>query len=175
MKTIYSISVAILAFVLYVPPAAAQVWGIKIDGSSRFRAVLGGAAVLDLETLLVWEKSPNNTATNWYTAHSICVDTVVGGRKGWRLPTIVELGSLIDPTQTFPALPVGHPFVGVIISTGPGTGYWSATNFSGAGALDSARIALLGPGSLFNVADDKNNYQHVWCVRGGNGFDEQKY
>ena len=35
----------------------------------------------------------------------------LGGRKGYRLPTIEELSSLIDPNQEYPALPVDHPFV----------------------------------------------------------------
>jgi hypothetical protein len=51
----------------------------------------------------------------------------VGNRKGWRLPTIQELASLLDPSVAFtgvPALPIGHPFtLGSVF-------YWSATSDS---------------------------------------------
>ena len=35
----------------------------------------------------------------------------VGGRGGWRLPTVEELRSLIDLRRAIPALPSGHPFI----------------------------------------------------------------
>ena len=37
----------------------------------------------------------------------------VGGTKGWRLPSVAELASLVDPANSNPALPTGHPFSNV--------------------------------------------------------------
>jgi len=47
----------------------------------------------------------------------------VGGRYGWRLPTIQELHSRIDDTQD-PALPAGDPFSGI-------SGTWCVRGGSG--------------------------------------------
>src|SRR5262245_40392894 len=45
----------------------------------------GPVAVLDRETGLVWERSPDATRRNRRAAASECHDKVIGGRKGWRL------------------------------------------------------------------------------------------
>ena len=47
---------------------------------------------------------------------------------GWRLPTIDELTTLIDLTQSNPLLPYKHPFTNV--KTGVGVYYWSSTSDS---------------------------------------------
>ena len=104
-----------------IPPA----WSQILPADKRFVLVMGGAAVLDEETGLVWEQSPDTATVDWLGALSSCNDRTVGGRKGWRLPTIQELTSLVDPTIAFPGptLLSGHPFSNV-----PLTGSWSATS-----------------------------------------------
>ena len=79
--------------------------------------------MLDRETGLVWQRTPEvpGRASNFPDAVSACYVAATGGRKGWRLPTPEELLSLVDPTQSNPALPPGHPFQQVLIF------YWSAT------------------------------------------------
>src|SRR5438128_10641825 len=72
-----------------------------------------GAAVLDLETGLVWEQSPSASPADWFGAQARCNSLTAGDRLGWRLPTLQELASLVDPTQSNPALPPGHPFSNV--------------------------------------------------------------
>ena len=82
------------------------------------------AAVLDRETGLVWEKSPDTTIHNWGGALFTYTRRPTGNRKGWRLPSMPELASLIDPSVTAPGptLPPGHPFTNVQSDF-----YWSAT------------------------------------------------
>lgn len=77
-------------------------------------------AVLDRESGLVWQKAPGGTA-DWEGAGLACAGTTTGGKLGWRLPTIDELGTVGDTTQ---GLPAGHPFEGIVL--GP-TFYWSST------------------------------------------------
>jgi hypothetical protein len=92
-----------------IPPT----WSQILDASKRFELVLGDEAVLDKETGLVWEKSPDPIPRPVPPTTGVCYLKTVGGRKGWRAPTTEELASLIDPTQTNPALPSGHPFTNV--------------------------------------------------------------
>jgi hypothetical protein len=138
-------------------------WSKKItDASKRFETVLDGAAVLDKETGLVWEKSPDTTTRTWADAIVYAYQKTVGGRKGWRLPTVEELASLVDPTQTNPALTSGHPFTNV-----QSYGYWSSTTYvhvaSGAWFVDFYYGGVGGNGKGYNY--------DVWCVRGGHGHD----
>jgi len=133
--------------------------------SSRFKCVMGGSAVRDNETGLVWERSPSTSPITWSDAQSGCNKLTVGNRKGWRLPTIQELASLVDPTQGIPPLPAGHPFSNVQSSF-----YWSATtsatNTSGAWGFH------FGVGFM-DVDGKSATFDSAWCVRGGQGVDPQ--
>src|SRR5689334_24283490 len=73
-------------------------WDKKLPGAARFTVLsaFGDAAVRDDETGLVWEKTVETTEMSWTDARARCADKDVGGRKGWRLPSISELASLVD-------------------------------------------------------------------------------
>ena len=123
-------------------------------------------AVLDKETGLVWEKSPQMTSARWSVARRTCIEKNVGGQKGWRLPSLPELRSLVDPSVAppGPTLPPGHPFLAVQSAV-----YWSETRVgedpTGAWAVHFG----LGGGAVFI------NWAHsvqVWCVRGGMNADQ---
>lgn len=173
MKTLRVSLMATVALAVFALPVAADPltsWDTVVNGPGRFR-VLGGfnnAAVLDRETGLVWERSPDAGTRTWFGAHRVCVDKAVGigNRKGWRLPTLQELASLVDPTLNrgdAPALPAGHPFTNVRSDF-----YWSATTFV-EDATDAWGVAfedgiLIGPGPRFT---GKTLAGFVWCVRGG--------
>jgi hypothetical protein len=77
-----------------------QSWDKKLPNASRFTVLtdFGGAAVRDNETGLVWEQSPETKTQNWSGARFQCTSRTIGGRKGWRLPSVHELGSLVDPS-----------------------------------------------------------------------------
>lgn len=139
-------------------------WDQQLPPSTRFIVLSNwsSAAVLDRETGLVWEQSPSTFAVSWFVASSNCIDLNAGGRKGWRLPTIQELMSLID-RSSFPALPSGHPFSNVQGS------YWSATTLAKDAA--AAWAVFFDSGDLFR--SDKNANDFFWCVRGGQGVDPQ--
>lgn len=143
-----------------------------IFGSSRFIVLtnMSNQAVLDKETGLVWEKSPSTDQKTWEEAQIHCNGLKTGNRMGWRLPTLQELASLVDPAvhRPGPTLPSGHPFSGVQSST-----YWSATTY--AGLTTSAWCVHFDDnnddGSVSTGGKARRGY--VWCVRGGRGVDPQ--
>ena len=144
-----------------LPPA----WSLKLPTSTRFETVLGGEAVLDWETGLVWEKSPGTTARTWSAAVDYAYNKTVGGRKGWRLPTVEELASLVDTSVSgSPKLPSGHPFTNVQSGF-----YWSTTTF--VGNTSNAWYVDLSSGVVDFYGKSYDRY--VWCVRGGHGYDGQ--
>ncbi len=141
-------------------------WKKVLPASERFELVMNDEAVLDKETCLVWERSPTTQRFDWYDANDYCYTKYVGGRMGWRLPTVEELASLIDPTQPAPTLPAGHPFTNV--QSDAYDAYWSAT--TGIHQSDKVWLVFFGSGVVdFNSKslDDVC----VWCVRGGHGYD----
>ena len=141
-----------------IPPTWSQILPI----SERFALVMGGEAILDKETGLVWAKDANfpGGAKNWLEAMNYCRNNVsIGDRKGWRLPALEELASLVDTTQEAPALPSGHPFVNVLSSQW----YWSGTTSES--SIGEAWAMYMGNGQVDTV--DKRDSHFVWPVRGG--------
>lgn len=121
-------------------------------------------AVLDRETGLVWELSPSKDLLDWTAAQEYCLNRTTGGRKGWRVPSVHELASLVDPSiaPPGPTLREGHPFTNVQSAR-----YW--------GAAPNLQFAAPPWFVLFSngrtvIAGEKGGKAHVWCVRTG-GFD----
>jgi hypothetical protein len=155
----------------YAPPS----WDQQLPASTRFVVLsnwvdasfpAGGAAVLDRETGLVWERSPGTSTFNWSDAQSLCNSLSTGNRLGWRLPTMQDLASLMDPSVAGPGptLPAGHPFQNVQQFF-----YWSATTDAADASI--AWGVFFGNGGV--AVSRKSSDQFFWCVRGGRGVDLQ--
>ena len=70
--------------------------------------------VTDNLTGLVWSEDANlDGLKTWTNALTYTEDVTVCGYVDWRLPNSKELFSLIDRSQSGPALPVGYPFTNV--------------------------------------------------------------
>ena len=139
-------------------------WDRKLPALFRFYVLTdwNNAAVLDKETGLVWERSPAQTGS-WSAARSLCANLTTGNRRGWRLPSLHELQSLMEPTMdpTMLSLPLLHPFSNLQLIA-----YWSATidvqnpnaawwvSFPGGGGVGSSDVVVTGA-------------MGIWCVRGG--------
>ena len=132
----------------------------------RLEPVMGGDAVLDKETGLVWEHIPDTETREWNAALIHCYIRELGGRRGWRLPTYEELTSLIDLNnlEGNPDLSPGHPFS---VLTGS---YWSTTPdpnlFNGQGVFLLDFDQGQGVGIMGTT---KNGSGLTLCVRGGSG------
>ena len=160
-----------LAILVLVPVVAVaeplSPWDKQMNAQGRFQVLpaFQNAAVLDKETGLVWEQSPDTGTRDWGSARTFCANKNVGGRKGWRLPSVPELASLVDPNATSaPFLPAGHPFTNIQSAF-----YWSATTDAG-DPPDAWTVNFLNG----EVDDDnsKSNRHYVWCVRGDMNADQ---
>lgn len=119
--------------------------------------------VFDHLTGLLWLLEANSGGSrNCHDAIDYCAGLSAGLHDDWRLPSVRELQSLLDYSQAGPALPAGHPFANVQLST-----YWTATT-SGANT-NSAWLVELNSGTVNTSI--KTNLCSVWPVCGGDlGF-----
>ncbi len=143
-----------------IPPT----WNQKLPVDVRFKLVLDGAAVLDYETGLVWEHTPDELEREWSWSLQYCYQKTVGDRNGWRAPTIEELASLSDGSSS--SLPDGHPF-----DTGSeATRFWTST--TDPADLDRAYMIAINMSGIATYQKDQQGQElRVWCVRGGQGHD----
>ena len=164
-----AISAPALAANAVGPYYATPSWDQTLPAATRFIVLtnMNSEAVLDRETGLVWEQSPSTSTNSWGSASIHCLTLSKGGRKGWRLPTIQDLASLIDPTQSNPALPSGHPFSKLQSSLY----YWSASTVA-FDANNAWGLDFFGGGLVLGGKSNNINF-YAWCVRGGPGVDPQ--
>jgi len=115
----------------------------------------------------VWERSPSLTKfPDWTFAKYHCINLTLGNRKGWRLPTLQELSSILDPSIAIPglALSSGHPFMHVQLGW-----YWSTTiNIENSSNAYAVRLVGADTGPM-----NKSSSIYAWCVRGGQGVNPQ--
>jgi len=143
-----------------------QRWDQNLPAAQRFviLSAFNNEAVLDKNTGLVWERYLSLDSRTWsnsdVSARAFCLTKVTGGQRGWRLPTIVELLSLSNPSVASPGptLPPGHPFSNVLSAT-----YWSAST----DAEDPTQVWGMSfyNGIFFRLSKTLTGL--AWCVRGG--------
>ena len=160
----FTASMAILLVVLFGGAEATEVPLGETAQNGRFAVLqtFHGEAVLDRTTQLIWERNPHPTEVTWATATSRCTLRTVGGQTGWRLPSFIELMTLVEPsprqTATVPALPAINPFQGVKAGA-----YWTKdaphSDLDHAYAVDLLRT---------DVTPQRKDQPHpLWCVQGG--------
>jgi hypothetical protein len=134
---------------------------------------MGGEAVLDKETGLVWQRTLSDYSDPWSQARYWCNNLSLGGRQGWRLPTVNEMASILD--WSVHGLPNGHPFT---VQT-PQSGYWWTSTtvdrwYAADGSVyDYTHWAYCIPvfGSIVSTCQKRFDDLYIWCVRGGLGVD----
>jgi hypothetical protein len=135
-------------------------WDTNNPSGTRFTPAFPGA-VLDNNTGLVWEQATDGTATHtWYGANTYCLNKKVpatGGTKGWRLPSVVELASVQDPSLAAPFVPA------TVFSGVQSAFYWSASS-------NAVNPSFAWYVFFFNGFVNHNGKTsilfHAWCVRG---------
>lgn len=138
--------------------------------SPRFQIVLSGTAVLDKETGLTWERFPEAAASDTYSfqaSRTGCRGKQLGGRIGWRLPTLDEISSLVERGPAVVSLPAGHPF----LLPQQTSRIWTLT-----GDLENAGVAYsldIRGGTILPQPKSGTFSAIAWCVRGIPGPERQ--
>jgi hypothetical protein len=60
--------------------------------------------VIDRVTGLIWERRLGGSALLWREARQYCASLAIGGARPWRLPTLIEMTSLVDFSRSVPAI-----------------------------------------------------------------------
>ncbi len=132
----------------------------------RWELALQGQAVVDRESGLVWVRAPGPSTmpapTSVLEGVAMC-GAFWAGRNDWRMPTLLEMASLIDVSGTVSS----HPFMDIA-----GT-YWTTT--LARDSLDAPlrpmaryRTVTLSPSLRGEVGTATRLTQHrALCVRGG--------
>jgi uncharacterized protein DUF1566 len=178
MKTVLAVFVMLTVSSLSVSLAPAEPlssWDKQINGPGRFTVLpaFANEAVLDKETGLVWQKAPAADVFTWARAQLHCNVATTGNRLGWRLPTIQELASLVDPSAASPMLPAHHPFENVQTHV-QFIFYWSITTSPFFPDGSGAWLMNFDFGPVSFTTTSKLGSGLAWCVRGGQGVGPQQ-
>ncbi len=140
----------------------------------------GNGTVTDNLTTMIWLKNGNcadlagtnsSGKATWETALA-AANALANGTCGltdgsvagdWRMSNVNELTSLMDLTQSNPALPNGHPFT-ASLSLYPQSSYWTSTSFL---AGSSFAFTVSSDTGQANVKNKANTLESTWPVRGG--------
>lgn len=79
-------------------------WPVPLVSSPTSSYVLATETVTSKDTGLVWQRLPSGTTPNWTGANDYCAGLTLAGASDWRLPTAIELGTLVDFTQKDPSI-----------------------------------------------------------------------
>ena len=111
--------------------------------------------VYDSKTGLTWQQMFPSTTYAWAYAKTYCAGLKLDGWTGWRLPTAKELQTIVDDSQTNPAID------SKAFPSTPASFFWSASSL--VGSSSNAWSVDFSYGSTYNY-DEFSSY-FVRCVR----------
>jgi Protein of unknown function (DUF1566) len=132
-------------------------WPVPKPGplSEDYKVDAPTKVVVDVVTELMWQREVDPMPRNWEEAKTYCNDLEHAGHDDWRLPTRIELVSIVDYTKTylsinadaFPDTPIG--------------GFWTSSPVAGSGS--TAWVVRFGNGVTYG--HDVTVSYRVRCVR----------
>jgi Protein of unknown function (DUF1566) len=117
--------------------------------------VSSGDVVVDRVTGLMWQRAVGLESYGWDQANAYCDCSTTGAHDDWRLPTRIELLSIVDFTKGDPAID-GNAF-----PSAPSDYFW--TSSSVAGSPDAAWYLYFFDGNTHSMG--KDTAYRVRCVR----------
>jgi hypothetical protein len=131
-----SIVAVVLVAVVLIPPVQASA------PAGRYTST--GGTVFDTKTKLTWQQTAPAGTYTWANAKTYCqaVGASLGG-TGWRLPTVKELVTVVDYSQT------GSPKIDAAFLGTTASYYWSSSPVAGSpsaawGVLFNGGVVLNG-------------------------------
>jgi hypothetical protein len=115
----------------------------------------GDGTVTDNTTGLTWQQRDDGARRTWAEAMEYAKKLTLAGHTDWRLPTVRELGGIVDYSRRNPAIDAAF-FPGTSSS-----GYWSSSSY--AYNTYNAWIVYFNDGYV-NYNYKTNNY-YARCVR----------
>lgn len=113
----------------------------------------GNGTVSDINTGLIWQQVGSNSWYTWQGAINYCSELELGGSPSWRLPSLIELESIVDSTGV-PAM------INPVFSSAP-SNYWSSTSH----AEDPDLAWRVSFSSGVPHGWEKLSHSYVRCVR----------
>jgi len=121
----------------------------------------GDGTVTDNVTKLMWQQAASAAAMTQATAAAYCQTVTSGGHTDWRLPTLIELISLVDVSTSSPSIN-GTFFPGT-----PSSAFWTSTTYAAAGAYGLPATTLwqvhFADGSALGASTSASRFAR--CVR----------
>jgi hypothetical protein len=146
-----------LRFAVTVAAVVATLTPSADAGAPVGRFAASGGTVIDTKTKLTWQQATPQLTYSWTDAKSYCASAGASlGGTGWRLPTIRELQTLVDPSR------MADPRIDLTaFPTTPSAAFWSSSPV--AGSPSSAWLVNFYDG--FANTYDKTTMVDVRCVR----------
>jgi hypothetical protein len=129
-------------------------WPMPDPAASRYD-VSSPDVVVDAITKLMWQRDVALDAYAWADAKTLCDCLTTAGHDDWRLPTRIELLSIVDFTRSDPAIDVAA------FTSAPSDYFWTASPV--AGASDAAWYLYFFDGNTHSMG--KDTAYRVRCVR----------
>jgi hypothetical protein len=117
------------------------------------RYTLAQGLVTDNRTGLVWQQPASTSFYTWDQARTYCQALRLGTSSGFRVPSLKELMTLVDPTRRMPALD------SKAFPSTPTEWFWSSSNRAASGP---AAVSFASGGTAYYRASDA---LRVRCVR----------
>jgi hypothetical protein len=116
----------------------------------------GDGTVTDNVTGLMWQQAVPTDTYTWAQALAYCPTLTVSGYGDWRLPSVIELSSIVDLGQSDPSInPTYFP------ST-PSDLFWSASPLAGSSSFAWVVTFVYGSANHYHLVSMSSN---VRCVR----------
>jgi hypothetical protein len=114
----------------------------------------GNGTVYDTKTKLTWQQGVAPGTYTWAGAKAYCAALNLGG-TGWRLPTIKELQTIADDSQTNPSIDT------TAFPSTPADWFWSSSPLAGSSS-SAWNVSFLIGDTSYNIV---SNTDYIRCVR----------